>query len=151
MEKPHRYYFDSDVLILLDRCGLTGKLERFKRRTGTELIITTTVKNELEGARHKQPTTRHDMPASIRNAMRAGIITMVDDESDEKARGIRAKHLGLDRGEASLFALMESDGARGTEKPVLVTNDAKAYKKAKEMKIKGCNIGELLQYLCRDK
>lgn len=130
MEKHRGYYFDTDVLILLDKCGLAGKLEHFKRRAGVELVITATVKNELEGTRRKQPATRHDMPASIRSAVCAGVITVVDDESDEKTRGRKAKYLGLGDGEASLFALMEGGSMHGTEKPALVTNDAKAYKKS---------------------
>lgn len=36
--------------------------------------------------RRKQPATRHDIPASIRGAMRPGVATVVD-EPDEKARG----------------------------------------------------------------
>ena len=150
MKRPRRYYFGADVLILLDKCNLVGKMECFKRRAGSELIITPTIKNELGGARRKQPTTRHNIPASIRDAIDAGVIFVVGDESSKKARDKKAKHLGIGKGEASLFALMESDSTHGTEKPVLVTNDAKAYKKAKEMNVRGCNIGELMQYLCRN-
>lgn len=49
MKRPRRYYFDADVLILLDKCNLVGKMECFKRRAGSELIITPTIKNELVG------------------------------------------------------------------------------------------------------
>lgn len=43
MEKHRRYYFGTDALMLLDECGLAGKQGRFKRRAGSELLITATV------------------------------------------------------------------------------------------------------------
>lgn len=98
MKRPRRYYFDADVLILLDKCNLVGKMECFKRRAGSELIITPTIKNELGGARRKQPTTRHNIPASIRDAIDAGVIFVVGDESSKKARDKKAKHLGIGKG-----------------------------------------------------
>ena len=150
MEEPYRYYFDADVLILLDKCGLAGKLEYFKRRTGAELIITPTIKNELGGARRKQPATRHDVPALIQDAIDANVITVIGNESGGKMHYKKAKYLGVGKGEASLLALVESYGGHQTKKSILVTNDAKAYKKAKEVNVKGCNIGELMQYLCRN-
>ena len=149
MEKRRLYYFDTDVLIFLDKCNLIGKLKHFKRRADTKLFITHAIKDELNGAKRSQPTMKYGMPKSIVNAISEGTIVVRDDNLDERKRERKAKNLGLGSGEISLIALMECDSKNQFVEPVLVTDDVRAYRKAREKNMKGCNIGQLMQYLCK--
>lgn len=141
--KPRWYYFDANILILLDKYGLIDNLEKYKQLTQSRLRISATIEDELSGKNIKKPSKRHSVPASITSAINGGTIEVSSSAvSDNYKRGqMYARFLKLDDGEVSLMELIEADqSSNSAMQPLLVTNDRGALKAAKDAGVKTQSI-----------
>ncbi len=145
--KPRWYYFDANILILLDKYGLIDNLEKYKRRTRSRLRISTTIEDELSGKNTKKPSKRHNMPASITSTISGGTIEVSSSVMfDKYKRGqLRARLLTIHDGEASLIELIKIDQSNNSAmQPLLVTNDRGALKAAKDVGVRTQSIANYL-------
>ena len=140
------YYFDANILILLDNNGLIETLKPFKEKKGAKLLITDEINKELQGKPKGKTTENHGM-SKIKNLILEGVLDIID------PGGLRsdADDLSLlmrDVGEESLLQAIDQISKKHPKaQHIFVTNDQRALERASALNLKMETITDYLNHL----
>ena len=141
------YYFDANILILLDNNGLIETLKPFKEKKMAKLLITNEISRELQGQPKEKTTENHGM-SKIKNLIQEGVLSIIDPGNLSRSGTDDSSLLMLDAGEESLLQAIGQKSKKHPEiQHIFVTNDQRALKRANALNLKIETITDYLNHL----
>ena len=141
------YYFDANILIVLDNSGLIETLKPFKEKKMAKLLITNEINKELQGKPKRRGSKNHGMP-KIKNLIQEGILDIIEPIDLSGSDTDDSNLLTLDAGEESLLqAIVQRNRKHPKAQHIFVTNDQRALKRAVALDLKIETITDYLSFL----
>ena len=141
------YYFDANILILLDNNGLIETLKPFKEKKMAKLLITNEINKELRGKPKEKTAGNHGM-SKINNLIQEGILDIIDPGDLSRSDADDLSLLMRDVGEESLLqAIVQRSKKHPKVKHIFVTNDQRALERANALNLKIETITDYLNHL----
>lgn len=141
------YYFDANILIVLDNNDLIETLKLFKEKKMAKLLITNEINRELRGKPKEKITENHGM-SKIKNLIQDGVLDIIDTDDASRSDTDDASMLMRDAGEESLLqAIVERSKRQPRVQHIFVTNDQRALKSANALNLEIETITDYLKHL----